>query len=97
MEQPESQGRLDLPGEPAIESTFTILDDLEKMTERQREDMHVHTPRFVAAPPEGVKPLFVVKESKKPVCRDVVARRVTARPDAELTARACQMVCVSPD
>ncbi|UQN28388.1 HNH endonuclease signature motif containing protein [Brachybacterium kimchii] len=87
VEQPESQGRLDLPGEPAIESTFSILDDLEKMTERQREDMHVHTPRFVAAPPEGVRPLFVVKESKKPVCRDVVARRVKARPDAELTAQ----------
>ncbi|WP_227488221.1 DUF222 domain-containing protein [Brachybacterium subflavum] len=87
MEQPELQGRLDLPGERAVESTFAILDDLEQMTERQREDMHVHTPRFVAAPPDGVKPLFIVKEPTKPVCRDVVARRVKARPGAELTGQ----------
>ncbi|WP_152353827.1 HNH endonuclease signature motif containing protein [Brachybacterium subflavum] len=87
VEQPEPQGRLDIPGQSAVESTFAILDDLEMMTERQREDMHVHTPRFVAAPPDGVRPVFIVKESKKPVCRDVVARRVDPRPDVELTAR----------
>jgi hypothetical protein len=68
-------------------SSFAVLDELEAMTERQREDLHAHMPRFVAAPPEGVTPLFVVKESKKPVCRDVVARRVSPRPDVELTGK----------
>jgi hypothetical protein len=87
VEQPESQGRLDLPGGVSSGSSFAVLDELEAMTERQREDLHAHMPRFVAAPPEGVTPLFVVKESKKPVCRDVVARRVSPRPDVELTGK----------
>jgi hypothetical protein len=85
VEQPESQGHLDLPDEPQVESVFAILDDLERMTERQREDLHAHTPRIVPASPDGVTPLFAVEEQKRPVCRDVAARRVKPRPDVELT------------
>jgi hypothetical protein len=87
VEQPVSQGCLDLPRQAAGESPFAILDDLERMTERQREDLHAHTPRFVPAPPEGVTPLFAVEEGTRPVCRNVAARRVAPRPDVELTAK----------
>jgi hypothetical protein len=84
-QQPESQGRLDLPEPPRVAAPFAALDEVERMSERQREDMHAHTPRVVPLSPEDPQPLFGIPE-RRPVCRDVVARRLDPRPDVELTA-----------
>ncbi|PWH06194.1 HNH endonuclease [Brachybacterium endophyticum] len=86
-ELPTAQGVLDVPADVSRPGVFAILDELEQMSPRVLEDLHAHDcSRDPAPAPQGVRPLRSV-DTPRPVCRDVAARRISPRPDVQLTER----------